>query len=434
MAVIAGTIITVGGAHVIDRLQSAGLGNVNMPIDVVREVGNEFIVDKVPMEPDFTFSMASMDTSTDLMAWLVGEFGAQASASEVGSSDAAHTGYSWNAVGWVNITSPWKDHYSGSAGTVTAGHIVPAYFPTKLSYSFGTTADASVTCDLSGGEFYYAQFPPLEEYASGDGSTVAFTTAHSAITHRVGSGTSTEYAWIFGVIVVPSGSQAGGQLMIEGADYVVTSASAPGSPATATITFTVAPPSGASIRYCYFTNTAQSWPQTVHTSVVVKPGAVRGRNILPWMWIDSARVYVYSVQSMTLDATVDTTVTRELGSDKIVGRSIQGFDVKGTVTVQSKDPTAFITFMSNATGVAADEVIGFFYQNPMPFGIDIQNPKNPQTIIKTIFIPDAQIQPPGTPAKVNTATDFSFSYESLSGTFTEYKGGVSGFGVPGNIE
>src|SRR5665213_1796544 len=107
MAILAGSILTVGGNHVIDRLQSAGLGNVTVPIDTVREIGNDFIVDKVPMEPDFNFQMASMDVSTDLMAWLSGKVGAEASASRPGSSDPDGTGYSWNSIGWVNITSPW---------------------------------------------------------------------------------------------------------------------------------------------------------------------------------------------------------------------------------------------------------------------------------------------------------------------------------------
>lgn len=432
MSVLAGTIITVGGNHVIDRIQSAGLGNVNVPIDIVREVGNSFVVDKVPMEPDFSFQISSMDTTIDLMAWLTGSIGAQASASRPGSGDPTGTGYSWNNVSWVNIASPWKDPFTGSAGTVIAGHLIPAYFPTKLSYSFGTTANAAQTVDLMGGEFYYAKFPPIEEFATGNGATTAFTTASPAITHRVGSGTSTQYTWIFGVIV--TGGAFGNQLMIEGADYTVASSSLPGAPATATITFTTAPAAAANIRYCYFTNAVKSYPDTVHTSVVIKPGAVRGRNILPWMWLNSARTYVYGVQTFTLDAVADTTVTRELGSDKIIGRSINSFDVKGIITVQSKDPSAFITFLANATGVAATEVYGYFYQNPMPFGIDIQNPTNPNVLLKTIFIPDAQIQPPGTPAKVNTATDFSFSYESLSGTFTEYKAGILGYGTPGQIE
>lgn len=434
MAVLAGTIITVGGNHVIDRLQTAGLGNVNMPIDTVREVGNMFIVDKVPMEPDFNFEMSSLDVSCDLLAFLTGEIGAQASASEVGHSDAANSGYNWNNVSWVNIASPWLNYYTGSAGTVIAGHLLPAYFPTKLSYSFGTTADSQQMCTLAGGEFYYAGggIAPLEEYATGDGATSAFVTSHDVVQHRVGSGTSTIYEFVWGVIVASQDEQGnyGNVLMIENEDYTITATN--GNPAT--ITFVTPPASGSTIRYCYFTSASQSYPQTVHTATVVKPGAVRGRNILPWLWNGTSRTYLYGVQSMTLDATADTTVTRELGSDRIVGRTINGFDAKGTIVIQSKDPNAFINFLSTATGVSVDEVVGYFYQNPQPLGIDIQNPKQPETIIKTIWVPDAQIQPPGTPAKVNTATNFSFSWESLSGTFWEYRGGIAGYGTPGEIQ
>lgn len=427
MAILAGSIITVGGNHVIDRLQSAGLGNVTVPIDTVREIGNDFIVDKVPMEPDFNFQMASMDVSIDLMAWLTGKVGAEASASRPGAGDANGTGYSWNSVGWVNITSPWKDYATGSAGIVTAGHLIPAYFPTKMSYSFGATADSQQTCELAGGEFYYADFAPTEDYATGDGSTVAFVTSNDVIVHRLGGAGGTVFDYVFGVIV-------NGVLAIPGEDYTVVSSSVAGSPATATITFNVAPALGAVVKWSYFTNAAISYPDTVHTSTIVKPGAVRGRNVLPWIYINSQRVYLYGVQTATLDATVDTTVTRELGSDKIIGRNINGFDVKGMITVQPKDAVAFMNLVSQVTGIATNEVVGYFYQNPVPLGIDIQNPKAPQTIIKTLFVPDAQIQPPGTPARVNTATNFDFNYESLSGTFTEYKGGVSGFGVPGQID
>lgn len=435
MAVLAGSIITVGGAHVIDRLQSAGLANVNMPIDVVREVGNLSIVDKIPMEPDFSFDMASLDVSCDLMAFLVGEVGAQASASEIGIGDAAHSGYSWQAVSWVNITSPWKDYYAGSAGTVVAGHLIPAYFPTKLSYSFGTTADAQQMVTLSGGEFYYAAYAPIEEFASCNGVTTTFVTAQPTVPHRLGSGAGTQYQYVYGVIQNNPGQPVQNRLLVAGADYTVTYNNAnPAVAATANIVFTVAPANNTSLRYCYFTTTAQSWPDTVHTSIVVKPGAVRGRNILPWLWTGSARSYLYNVQSMTLDATAETTVTRELGSDKIIGRSIQGFDVKGSIIVQSKDPASFNAVLEQVTGVAATEVVGYFYQNAQPLGIDIENPKLPQTIIKTIFIPDAQIQPPGTPARVNTATDFTFTFESLSGTFSEYRGGISGYGTPSYIE
>jgi hypothetical protein len=76
MSVHAGTIVTVGGANVIDRLQSAGLGNVTLPVEAIREVGNELVVDKIPGEADFTFSMESYNVSTEMMAFLTGKTGA----------------------------------------------------------------------------------------------------------------------------------------------------------------------------------------------------------------------------------------------------------------------------------------------------------------------------------------------------------------------
>jgi hypothetical protein len=55
-------------------------------------------------------------------------------------------------------------------------------------------------------------------------------------------------------------------------------------------------------------------------------------------------------------------------------------------------------------------------RNPDP------EPEGPGQILKTIYIEDGQFQPPGTPARVNQATDFGFQFNSVNGTFTEYKG------------
>src|SRR3954464_14800740 len=115
MSVHAGTIIHVGGANVIDRIQSAGLGDVRLPIETIREVGNELVVDKVPGEPDFTFTMQSLDVSTELMAFLTGKVGARGSANPPGGSDPVGTEYKWEDCEFVSIASPWKDPTTGSA-------------------------------------------------------------------------------------------------------------------------------------------------------------------------------------------------------------------------------------------------------------------------------------------------------------------------------
>src|SRR5206468_171930 len=106
--------------NVIDRIQSAGLGDAQQQFDVIREVGNDQVIDKVPGDPDFTFTLESLDVSTELEAWLTGGLGTALAdpAAGPGAADAAGTGYSWLDCKNVNIASPWKDPVSGQAGAV----------------------------------------------------------------------------------------------------------------------------------------------------------------------------------------------------------------------------------------------------------------------------------------------------------------------------
>jgi hypothetical protein len=417
MAVRAGTILTVGGANVIDRIQSAGLGDVRIPVEAIREVGNYLIVDKVPGEPDFTFSMESLDTSVDMMAFLTGKTGTTATASggAPGAADPDGTVYRWEDCTFVNIASPWKDPDTGSAGVVTAGHLVPGYYPTRISYRFGITDNASQTVELAGGQFYYAgggRAPVEELFTTANGSTTDFVTTDGTVRYRIGGVDGTTFRNVFGVIV-------GRQLMVEGSDYTV--AGGNGSPAT--VTLDVAPPSGTVVRVCYFTTVAKAYPQSVHAATVVKPGAVRGRNIK--VLLGAAKKQLAAAQSFEMEATIDGTVERELGSEEIVGRTINGTDCSGTITVRSRDADAFIELLSDLTGVATDEVFGYLNQHSIPLEIQIENPKNPGQILKTLYVSDALFQPSGTPARVNSSTDFSIRFESINGTFEEVKGARS---------
>jgi hypothetical protein len=411
MSVHAGTILHVGGSNVIDRIQSAGLGDVNVPIETIREVGNRLVVDKVPGEADFTFSMESLDMGTDLMAFLTGKVGALAAASAPGAGDADGTAYRWEDVGFVNITSPWKDPESGAAGDIVAGHLVPGYLPTRLTYRFGATDNATMSVDLAGGEFYYGGFAPVEEYGTGvDGTKTAFVTADPTIKYRIGGAVGTSFRNVFGVIV-------GQTRMIEGVDYTVTGGD--GTPAT--ITFAVAPATGKLVRYAYFTDTAKAYPQTVHADTLIKPGAVRGRNIKVYLGAGGARVRIASIQTVDLEATTETQPEYELGSEGQVGRTITGTDCNGTLTVRSKDADSFLALLAKVTAVPVSEVYGFFNQNAIPLTIQIENPKT-GGILKTLVVDNAQFQPPGTPSRVNSPTDFAIRFGSLDGTFREVKG------------
>lgn len=412
MSIRAGSILHLSGNYVIDRIQQAGLGNVNLPIETIREVGNRQVVDKIPQEPDFTFSMQDLDVSTDIMAWLTGAApGGSGSAAAPGASDPEGTQYNWLDCAMVNIPSPWKKPESGSAGVIEAGHLIPGYYPTKVSYNFGVTDNASQTVELSGGSFYYGKGCPREEDFTGDGVTKAFATAENAVHTRRGGAEGTDFRSVFGVIV-------DGELQTEEVDYTVSGgAEWPGS--TATVTFTVAPESGADIRIAYFTSAAHSFPQSVHASTLTKPGAVRGRNIR--VLVDGVRIG--GIQTATLEGTVEGTVERELGTEDITGRVVNGTDANGTLTIRSKNKDAFFAVMKALTDVDGEkEVWGWFNNNTVKLEIQIENPKNPSQIIKTLLVEDAKFQPPGTPAQVNQATDFAFNFSSVEGTFAEVKG------------
>lgn len=416
MSVHAGTILHLAGKNIIDRIQSAGLGDVRVPVDTIREVGNELVVDKITTEPEFTFSLEGLDTSTEVMAWLTGQVGtAAASGGAPGFADADGTEYKWeDTQRFVNVVSPWKDASSGASGNVAAGHLIPGFYPTQISYRFGVTDNAQQTVELSGGSFYYGKFAPVEETANGNGSATGFTTSDPAIQLRRGGAGSSDLASVFGVIV-------DGVLQTEGVDYTVSGGAAnPGS--TATITFVTAPASGTdNVRFCYFTSASKSFPQAQHASSVVKPGAVRGRNIC--VKIGSGAVKLGGVQSVELTATVDGEIEREFCNTDPVGRTVNGVDCNGTITVRSKDAAAFFNLLKTLFGVQTQsEVVGWLNDNPTSLSIEIQNPKNPASLLKTLYVADAKFQVPGTPARVNSPTDFQIGWESVNGTFSEFKG------------
>jgi hypothetical protein len=150
---------------------------------------------------------------------------------------------------------------------------------------------------------------------------------------------------------------------------------------------------------------------------------VRGRNIVFLVGTRGVdQVRLPGLQTFELDATVAGDQDREMGNADPVGFDNQGTDATGTATVRPKDRRAFFDALSRVTGVASDEVFGFFNEHEVPVEIQIQNPKNPGAILKTIYLPRGKFQPPGTPARVNAATDFPFGFTSGDGSFSEFKG------------
>ncbi len=138
---------------------------------------------------------------------------------------------------------------------------------------------------------------------------------------------------------------------------------------------------------------------------------------------DNADIRLPGIQTFELEATVEGEVERELGNAEPTGRSVNGTDVTGNLSIRPKDKDAFFRMMNLITGRLEAEVFDYFNLESVPVQIDIQNPKNPGAILKSIYIADGQFQPPGTPARVNAPTDFAVTFNSVNGTFSEFKGG-----------
>jgi hypothetical protein len=417
MSVPAGSILTIGGLNVIDRLQDAGLQDPKVPTETIRETGNNLVVGKVLEEPDFSFKMSSLDVSCDMMALLNGKKGTITASEGPSHSDAAGTEYHWETCGFINLTSPWKRNTGTEGGAIEAGVIVPTLFPKSLSYKFGVKDNATQEVTLQSGSYFMDQNYPMEEFAAGTGSAVSFETAEEANVYRVGGHGSTEYQWIFGVMV-------NGVIQIKGVDYEEEGGEEPGKEATKVkIIFATAPANLAVIRFCYFSTKSHSLAQAVNALTTVTPAAVRGRDIEVLLGDPtSSPTVLRGVQDISLQATWTGDIQRELGNQEVIGNTAIGTDCNGSINIEPKEIKALYTALSQMIGIEPTEIVGAINQFPVPLTIVIRNPTNKAEILKSIFISDALFQPPGETAKVNTSVVFPVSWESELGTFTEVKG------------
>ncbi len=426
MSIPAGHIITVGGLNVIDRLQDSGLQNPRVPTEVIRETGNDLVVGKVLTEADFTFQMTSWDVSCDMMALITGKRGAGMGATEgPAAADPNGTKYKWENCQFINLACPWARDTGSEGGHITSGVLIPAYYPTAVSYKFGVTANAEMAVTLNGASYYQADAPepatqgcyPLEEFATPAEKATTVETSEIARPYRIGGFGSTTYRRVFGVL-------RNGVIQQEGVDYVEEGGAKPGE-ASKVVKLKFAKEFGAGevVRYCYFSDkTGHTIPQAVHASTVTTPAAVRGRNVEVLIGEGGGEVLLRGVQTLDINATSTGSVQREMGTQDPIGYNVTGTDCNGTVTLDPKEESALYEALEKMTGVSRKEVLGWLNEHTIPMKVKIYDPKAPATCIKSIRVGDCKFQMPGTAAKVNQTLSLPISFESEAGTYEEVKG------------
>lgn len=354
MAIKAGQILHVANQFVVDRIQTGGPGDLNIPTEKIYELGNYQSVGIVRDVPDLSFNLECLDVDTEVEALLTGSTNPYA--------DADHTKYELVKNVPLDIISPWKTPYGDF--TAVNGVAIPALALESASYRYGLTENAGETFTLNGDSIYYIPGTPWQDIVLGDGTDKTFDFAHGpALLYKEGG--KDLYALSVSVDGVRLTEVPRAQLAQYTAanDKLVYCA---GATAANGIEFPVAPANGAKISITYGSATSATYSQTgvtpfgtgsgnlVHQSVAVKPAAIRGKDID--VYFATALPVGGGVVNKSLTsnvATLTTATAHGLTTGMVV--NVEGVDAvfDGTYTLTGAPTTTTLTYAKVSANVAS---------------------------------------------------------------------------------
>lgn len=359
MAIKAGQILHVANQFVVDRIQTAGPGDLNIPQEKVYELGNYQSVGIVRDVPDLSFNLECLDVDTEVEALLVGRtdpFG-----------DPTGTKYELGKTKPIDITSPWKTPYGDFAAV--NGVAMPNLALESASYRYGLQENAGETFTLSGDSIYYIPGTPWQDVQIGDGVETAFTFDHGpALLYKEGG------KEIYALSVSVNGERLNQISRAELADATTlgdTTVYADSAVAGEGIEFPVAPANGAKISIVYGSAEDATYTQTgvtpygsgtgnlVHQSVAVKPAAIRGKDID--VFFSTAVNVGGGVTNKSLTGNVATLTTASphglLTGDTVVVDDVDAV-FNGTYVLTGAPTATTLTYAKVAADVASQAVTG----------------------------------------------------------------------------
>lgn len=482
MAIKGTDLIHVGGTTLIDRLQSAGPGQVNVPLTKIYELGNNLSVGVVLDIPDLSYTLTSIDASAALEAILCGTNFA---------TDAVGTVYNFAAANPINLVAQITGgRNAASPYNVVNGVAAPFLSIESVAYKYGIQANAEQTATLKGDSIFYMPGAAYVQTASGSGvagQTISVTNPafpyngdvingiRYALAVTLTSGTRliygadfTESATISSVattgplttggpitaipatityplpqgatVVLKSGSNtqswvtsgpvAAGAASIPVASQTPNFAYPSGSTVTstawpATVTLTILAPVATTdtINVIYSSPVVSSYPQNSHTvASAQRPAAIRGRNIKVLLNGESVTQFMTDVQSF--DCTWKVTLQRDLefGSSEIVKQDFDIPDVSGSIDFMPRNPQALYQRIAQIAGAASTtEVVGALQQAVVPLEVVLYSPVD-GSVLKSFQIPDARFTVPGFTGQNRQKVSVKLNFSSDSGQLTVKKG------------
>ena len=415
MATLGGQILHQAGKYVLDRIQTAGPGDLNIPEEKIYELGNFESVGTIRDIPEISFQLESYDMSTEMECILVNEdptsFSSTPGSNEIDFRDAVP----------IDIISPWKSRRNQY--NIVSGVVIPYLTLESATYRFGVGENSTQSFTLRGDSIFYTLGSPYTEEFTNTG-VGPYTLDHTAREYEA----SGDSVYVLSVCLVDSVSGAYKRVF-----YDATGDS--GYTNTST-TFTLPADESAgydTIRVTYgSTNTSEEYTQTgnnphgepVHRTTTLKPAAVRGKDIDVYIGsADATPVWtrMNSVQSFETTWSVSLENDEELGNERYVSSEYDVPEVTGSIGVKPFDPADLFNKIGQITGVDTSKVIGANVTNVVPLEIRVSHPDTGDRL-KTFYIPDARFTVPGYSGQANTKLETSMNFSSESGVLYVYNG------------
>lgn len=404
MAIKAGQILHDARGFVIDRIQTGGVNNLNIPQEKIYELGNYQTVATVRDIPDLAFEVQSLDVSTEIEAMAL-------HIDPTTVTDGQELDFIHSVP--LDIISPFKA--GGGLFNIVSGIALPYLTLENVTYRYGLKANAEETFTFRGDSIYYIPGSPYyQSFAKGSGT---YTFTHTALVyHEAGSA-----IYALGVCWYDSASGTYKRLF-HGTDYTDTNAGLVINAGTlATI------PSGATIGVVYGSAVAATYNQSVHQDATVKPAAIRGKDIdvfvsLPGVLSVNMTRWT-GVQTFESSRRVTLDNDEEFGNYHFVSQDYDVADVTGTIGVRPRDVADMFTKIAEVTNTPTNEIAGALTSQPLQVEARIYDPNSatPSTL-KTLYIPDARFTPPASQGRVQQKLETPFPFTSDSGTIKVYKG------------
>jgi hypothetical protein len=479
MAIKAGNIVHVGNETVvIDRIQTAGPGNLNIPTEKIYELGNYQSVATIRDVPDLSFQMDSYDVSTEIETLLTNSTasrtvtdGVTAGTVVLTSATAAFTAEDVGnqvvveaaGVGGVDLVTTIATYNSGTsvdmavAATSTdtalqvtiapngidlatavpidiasqfkpgisdatpydviASVALPFLYLESMSYRFGLRDNAQQSASLKGDSIFYNPGASFVETTAGSGSASQVVATTYPAYEYTGDGGSRR------VLAVTVGTKR----LTQNTDYTEAYGAVTNGAAISTITITEAVAVSDTIRIIYSSPQAKQYLQAVHALTTVKPAAVRGKDIEVYVGgydpndvAGSAANKWGSVQSVNMDWRVTLEKDEEFGNYYATGQDFDVPEVSGSVEIKPTDPAGLLDKIRDATGVSDPyAVLGAQSSTPLALDVVVKDPDT-AVVAKRFHCPDARFTLPGYSGRVQQKLNVTLNFESDSGVLKLY--------------